>query len=1245
MVDVTLDSSEYSKIFWLGSQKLDRDEQRRYHIYGQFHYEINPNLICLTDALQALVDNNYNLRSVSKENSGQLLQTVRSDVRVKLDIYNAQNSHEYRQNIENIIAEPFDLQHGPLFRFAYISQKGTSKGVFLPIFHHIIIDGTQFDKLMEELSGFYQLNKNSSTDDKSKVYHLKDYISWERKQDSQIPLTDEQINNLKDAATETSPLFLVDKNTIKGKPVNSIFELDQDIYQNMKTLTNKMSCSVFDIVRIAWGALICKYFDQNKAIISFPFNARRGEYKNIKGAFLNLALFILPMQKSFAHILKQEKLNKRNWKQYYHNIIKLMKKIGVSKIPFAVSPAELLLKGPYFESKPKADFAIELGSSDLCLFFNIDDGNMKYGIVAEQSLFNAKQLSYMNKLFIGILKQICEDQHSNMEHIVDAALKKQFSNFRHLADNFINDNESENITNVFESCVEQHALSPALVLDNKTLSYAEINMRANQLARFITKQYKEITGQPIKRDNIIPIITNHSLDFIIAILAIIKSGSAYLPIDEKNSPERTLHILQEVDAKLIISCGEYASNNVLSEEITILSCNDIRIQTEDSRNLKLHIAPSNLAYVMYTSGTSGVPKGVMVEHKNVVSLVKNVDYFEADEKDCFAFFSDAAFDASIFEIFGSLLNGSKLYIPSNRLQTLLDAKEFYKCINSHNINLMWLTKSLFDSLFNQDKTIFHSLKYLIIGGEALNQDYIFQLYKSDYSPKYVLNGYGPTENTTFSYIYKINSSIDNLSSVPIGKPLKNRYGYVLDKNNNILPPGAIGLLYLGGAGVARGYLKNTVFTQQAFVSDKFTNNITYKNARLYNSKDIVRELPCGNLEYIGRDDSQVKLRGYRIELQEIEFQLRQYPEILQSVACIKEINGDTHLIAYFTAHSQIDTKDLRSYLIKKLPTYMVPHIFDQIDKIPVTANGKVDLLLLETPNIAHEESLHIGNEYCNVTETKLHNIWSNILHSTNFDANLSFFELGGDSLKIIELKGRIELSFKIKINIADLFENITFNEQINFINSFNKKNEPLLAESNKISPQVQQSDNNGDIAITGMACRLPNEIESLDEYWDLLKKQGTTLRDLSAKEIALLSRHQLDKANFVPRASIIESHYEFDASFFGYSQRDATLLDPQQRMFLEVTWQALENSGNMPKNFSGDIGLFASQGQNRYFYDKVINSSSPKSPAFQYQAMISNEKDFLATRTAFKLNLTGPAVSIQTGQFKSHNQRLQITLE
>ena len=564
---------------------------------------------------------------------------------------------------------------------------------------------------------------------------------------------------------------------------------------------------------------------------------------------------------------------------------------------------------------------------------------------------------------------------------------------------------------------------PALIEtpSGAVLTYRHLQIEADSLAQ----KLQEMGAGP---NCIIGIKGDRSLDTVIGILGILKSGGAYLPLDPDWPQERIDYIISDSGAEIVI--GQTSPPGPLSK------------RGEGN--------PTDLAYVIYTSGTTGKPKGTLVDQRNVVRLVKNTNYVEFNEKDRLLQTGALAFDASTFEIWGALLNGLTLCLAD--LDTLLQADTLKRAIRQYDITMMWLTSPLFNQVVNADIEVFAGLKSMLVGGDVLSAPHILQVLRR-FPRLAIINGYGPTENTTFSTTHKIDREYDR--GIPIGKPIAQSLAYILDQNRRPVPIGVPGELWVGGHGLSRGYLNNPELTAERFVDEEIpmgaglsqqspltphhspiTTHHSPITNRLYRTGDLARWLDDGNIEFLGRLDFQVKIRGFRIEPGEIENRLLSHPTVREAVVMThEEKTGEKYLCAYLAGSpgQPIDTQVIRDFLAQKLPDYMIPAHFVCLEKMPLNANGKIDRRLLPEPEVSTGKQSALPRDEM---EKKLLAIWVNLLGLTSDQAigiDDHFFDLGGHSLKAMTLAAEIHQKFNVKVPLTEIFKNTSIRALANRI--------------------------------------------------------------------------------------------------------------------------------------------------------------------------------------------------------------------
>ncbi|MGG4186792.1 amino acid adenylation domain-containing protein, partial [Paenibacillus jamilae] len=562
----------------------------------------------------------------------------------------------------------------------------------------------------------------------------------------------------------------------------------------------------------------------------------------------------------------------------------------------------------------------------------------------------------------------------------------------------------QTIHGLFETQTAQTPEQPALFFEGEQLTYRELNARANRLAR-------TLRSQGVTKDRLVGLMTERSVDLIVGILGILKAGGAYVPIDPTYPEERIRYMLDDSGAKLLLTQNHLVDKVAFDGNVLVLNGAQ-SVYHEDASNLESLSGPNDLAYVIYTSGTTGQPKGVMVEHRNVVRLVKNTNYAQLDADTRILQTGAIVFDASTFEIWGALLNGGQLVLVSQ--DVILDAPKLKEAVRSHGITTMFLTTPLFNQLSQQDLALFEGVWELLVGGDVMSVPHMNRVLEAHPSLR-ISNIYGPTENTTFSTVHAITGM--QSESVPIGRPIHNSTAYVVDRSMRLQPVGVWGELIVGGDGVARGYRNRPDLTSEKFIDSPFRSG-----ERCYRTGDLVRLNVDGTLEYKGRIDAQVKIRGYRIELGEVETQLLKLEAVQEAVVIAREDEqGQKQLCAYVVADGEVVASELRSALSQKLPGYMVPSYLVQLEQMPLTPNGKIDRKALPAP----EGSLQSGADYVaprTWVEVKLAQIWQDVLGLAQVGVKENFFEIGGHSLRATTLASKIHKELNKPLPLRSIFE-------------------------------------------------------------------------------------------------------------------------------------------------------------------------------------------------------------------------------
>ncbi|MEX5601266.1 syringopeptin non-ribosomal peptide synthetase SypA [Pseudomonas syringae] len=566
--------------------------------------------------------------------------------------------------------------------------------------------------------------------------------------------------------------------------------------------------------------------------------------------------------------------------------------------------------------------------------------------------------------------------------------------------------QQQTVHGLFEAQVRAHPEACAAIHDGVAVSYAELNNRANRLAR-------HLLGLGVQPGDSVAILLERSHDLLASQLAVLKCAAVYVPLDVNAPVERQSFMIEDSRARVLLTHSQVSlttgAQRVDLDGLTLerLKGTDLALPPQSSESV---------AYIMYTSGSTGTPKGVLVPHRAISRLAINNGYADFNAQDRVAFASNPAFDASTLDVWAPLLNGGCVVVIGQH--DLLSPLNFQRLLLEQSVSVLWMTAGLFHQYASGLGEAFSRLRYLIVGGDVLDPAVIGRVLANN-PPQHLLNGYGPTEATTFSATYEI-VSVGN-GSIPIGKPVGNSRLYVLDNQGQPAPLGVGGELYIGGQGVARGYLHRDELTLEKFVADPFDSD---PQARLYRTGDLVRWRADGNLEYLGRNDEQVKIRGFRVELGEIEARLAEHAEVREAVVlCRQDAPGDKRLVAYVTAQqpeTALDIEHLRSHLQGLLPDYMVPAAYVQLDSLPLTANGKLDRKALPVPDAQSLVSRGY-EEPLGEVEVALAEIWAEVLQVERVGRNDHFFDLGGHSLLAMRMVSQVRQQLGVELPLGELF--------------------------------------------------------------------------------------------------------------------------------------------------------------------------------------------------------------------------------
>ena len=753
----------------------------------------------------------------------------------------------------------------------------------------------------------------------------------------------------------------------------------------------------------------------------------------------------------------------------------------------------------------------------------------------------------------------------------------------------------------------------AVYFEGKELSYSALNRQANLLVNKILTHSSQ--------SSIVGICTTRSIEMIAGVLAILKSGKTYMPLDPNYPADRLQQMIIDSGIQICLADqSEFPLFESLHTQIQLIAL-------DGQINTVVDLKPENfssLAYVLYTSGSTGKPKGVSMGHSPLVNLLQWQKKNSIAGKGTNTLqFAPLSFDVSFQEIFATLTTGGTLVLVGDDLR--MDPQNLLRFLEEKSIQRIFLPFVALQFLTEAADAIQlypACLQEVITAGEQLKVTRQLVRFFSALSTCTLFNQYGPTECHVVTAL-KMEGDPTSWPALPaIGKPIDNTQIFILDEKGNLLPPGETGELCISGKSLAEGYLNRPEMTAEKFT---YLDDPVRGNMRIYKTGDLARFKPDGNIELLGRRDEQVKIRGYRIEPGEIEVLLNRQPGIQQAVVIAREdIPGQKRLVAYLVSSDGLkDTTTLRHSVDRLLPDYMMPSAFVWMNGLPKTSSGKLDKKLLPKPEIKRPDLSVLYKEPVTKIEKAIADCWISILQLDKVGLDDNFFELGGNSLLALKTVAQLKQTIRLNLPITKLYQHpsisgiAAFHEgKVEITKSFFKKNQP--------------TGHGSDIAVIAMAGRFPGA-NTIDALWNLLLEGRETISFFSKEELDPYITDELkNNPDYVRARGIIDKADEFDASFFGINPRLAELMDPQQRIFMEIAWEALESGGYFPSAYKGSIGVFAGTGNNTYFYHNVQDHKEKIELVGSFQVMTANEKDYIASRTAYELNLKGPAVSIHS---------------
>ncbi|MDZ8258880.1 non-ribosomal peptide synthetase [Nostoc sp. ChiQUE01b] len=1032
----------------------------------------------LEQSINEIIRRHEALRTTFAVREGIPFQAISPSCAIALPVVNLQGFPEasVQQIVTSLVRKPFDLAIAPLLRATLLRQEAESHLLILTI-HHIITDGWSMGIFFKELEILYQAFTQGEPNPLPELtIQYADFALWQRQWLTQ-EVQQKQLDYWKQQLTGAPPLLELPTNYPRP-PVQTFsgatkkFQLTEHLTSQLVSLSQKSGVTLFMTLLAAFAVLLHRYSGVNDVCIGSPFaNRNRQEVEPLIGCFVNTLVLRTQIEDnpSFSQFLQQ--VRSVVWDAHAHQ------DIPFEQVVEALQPERSLGYNPLFQvvfvlenfsldtlELPDISLTpemVERGTSQFDLSLSIwqtqkrkvepvrscrsaSESNwrgaeassapnfVREGLIGSweynSDLFEADTIARMTLHFQTLLETIVRDPNQRVRELPLLTESERHQLLVEWNGTQTNYPQDKCIHQLFEEQVERNPDAVAVVFEDvqtrafASLTYQQLNAQANQLAHYLL-------SLGVKADALVGICVERSVEMIVGILGILKAGGAYVPLDPEYPTERLSFMLEDTQLsviltqeKLVEKLGDRFRRGFGDRKACVIcldsDCDIISQQTQE--NPTTSSKADNLAYVMYTSGSTGQPKGVSIVHQSVVRLVKQTNYVSISVQDVIAQASNHAFDAATFEIWGALLNGARLVGVSKELA--LSPKDFAAFIRAQSISVLFLTTALFNQIAQEVPSAFNSLRHLLFGGEAVDPKWVKEVLNNG-APQRLLHVYGPTENTTFTSWYLVEEVSQDATTIPIGQPIANTQIYLLDSQLQPVPIGVPGELHIGGAGLARGYFHRPETTAEKFIEIELCDKVE----RLYKTGDLVRYLPDGNIEYLGRIDNQVKIRGFRIELGEIEAILSQHGNVQTCCVIVHEdATGDKRLFAYVVPQTDvISIKDeLHQFLADKLPHYMMPSAFVILESLPLTTNGKVDRRALPIPDLSSE----IADKYVaprTPIEEILAQIWAQVLKVEQVGIYDNFFKLGGHSLLATQVISRLPEAFGTSLPLRSLFESPT----------------------------------------------------------------------------------------------------------------------------------------------------------------------------------------------------------------------------
>ena len=923
--------------------------------------------------------------------------------------------------------KPFNLAEGPLLRVRLLCLADEDH-VLLVTMHHIISDGWSLKVLIRELGELYEAHANKREASLPALpIQYADFAIWQRSW-LQGERLEQQLSYWRTQLADAPPLLELPTDrprptfkTFHGADVQLSFA--KDLSEKITRLSRREGATLFMTLLAAFSALLYRYSGQDDILVGTPIaNRNRVETENLIGFFVNTLILRTRFteQITFRELLGQ--VRETALDAYAHQ------DLPFEKLVEELQPERTLSHAPIFQvmfhlqnavteslnltglSMDQLEVETNTAKFDLSLSIAESEDGLTGTLNYNTDLFDAVTIKLMARHFERLLEAAVanpDEQISRLQLLSEAERYELLSQWNNTHKDFGETNRPIHL--MFAAQARRTPTAIAVRFEQHALTYNELNRKANQLAH----RLRRLGVGPEVR---VGLLAPRSAGMIVAMLAVLKAGGAYVPLDPEYPRERLAFMLETSRCPVLVTDGVTADG--LAGGRALVDTADRTIDSESDADPADNTGTENPAYVIFTSGSTGKPKGIVIPHRAVNHLVAS-DYIKLGQRNCVAHASNPSFDATTFEVWGALLSGAQLVVLP--LDVILSPRDFAAEIRRWRIDTLFLTTALFNQIARELPEAFAPLEHLLFGGESADAGAVREVLEKG-RPHRLLHVYGPTETTTFASSHLVEEVPRGADTVPIGRPISNTRFYILDRHLQPVPIGVTGELHIGGDGLARGYLDHPRLTADRFIPDPFGSE---PGGRLYRTGDLARWLPQGHVEFVGRNDFQVKVRGFRVELGEIETVLRIHEAVREAVVVARtDAHGEAYLTAYIVAARGPLTAvgELRAFLKEKLPEYMVPSVYLFLDKLPLNSHGKVDRRALPRSEGTVRELDAPFVAPRNAIEEVLVEIFAEVLGVERVGVNDNFFDLGGHSLLATQLVSRVRKDFQPDLPLRKIFE-------------------------------------------------------------------------------------------------------------------------------------------------------------------------------------------------------------------------------